>query len=180
MRKHALLSLAVLGLTAALAARAQEKTPTAAARKTSASKADRHVDLSPGDIQWGDPPPNLLPGAKLAVLQGDPAKSGPFTVRVKAGDGYRVSPHWHPTTEHVTVLSGTFHVGMGDEFNESKGVALAAGGFSTMPAKMHHYAWFTGESEIQIHGMGPFKLIYVNPADDPSKGKNTGKSGEKQ
>jgi len=75
----------------------------------------------------------------------------------------------HPTTENVTVISGTFHIGAGDKFDQAASTALIAGGFASMPAKMHHDAWFKGETEVQAHGVGPFKLTYVNPKDDPTK-----------
>src|SRR5947209_5293152 len=66
-------------------------------------------------IKWGDAPPNLTKGAKLAVLQGDPSKPGPFTMRLSMPAGYKVAPHWHTQAENVTVISGTFMVGMGDK-----------------------------------------------------------------
>ena len=128
-----------------------------------------HTVFAPGDLKWGDAPPVFQPGAKMAVLQGDPGKTGEFTVRLKAGDGYKIAPHWHPTTENVTVISGTFNIGAGDTLDQSKSTALAPGGFTSLPAKMHHWAWFKGDTEVQVHGMGPFQLIYVNPADDPTK-----------
>jgi hypothetical protein len=40
-----------------------------------------------------------------------------------------------------------------------------------MPARMPHYAQFKKGAEVQVHGMGPFVINYVNPADDPSKKK---------
>lgn len=125
--------------------------------------------MNPADIQWVNAPTVLPPGAKMAVLLGDPAKTGLYTIRLKAGDGYKIAAHWHPTTEHLTVISGTFNLGTGDKLDESKATAMSAGAFGTMPAKMHHYAWCKGETEIQVYGMGPFKVIYVNPEDDPSK-----------
>ena len=128
-----------------------------------------HVALNPSDLKWGDAPPIFAPGAKMAVLQGDPSKGGVYTVRLKAGDGYKIAPHWHPTTENVTVISGVFNVGAGDKMDTASTTALVAGGFASMPAKMHHYAWFKGETEVQVHGVGPFKLTYVNPKDDPTK-----------
>ncbi|MGH9442708.1 MAG: cupin domain-containing protein, partial [Thermoanaerobaculia bacterium] len=94
-----------------------------------------------------------------------------YTVRLKAGDGYKIPAHWHPTAENVTVISGTFHVGMGNKLDEAKGTALTSGGFVSLPPKMNHYAWFTGETEVQVHGMGPFKLTYANPADTPEAAK---------
>ena len=111
------------------------------------------------------------PGAKMAVLQGDPSKAGVYTVRLKAGDGYKIAPHFHPTTENVTVISGVFNIGAGDKMDTASTTALVPGGFASLPAKMHHYAWFKGETEVQVHGVGPFKLTYVNPKDDPTKAK---------
>ena len=132
-------------------------------------KAPVHVVMDPSAIQWGDPPPSLPKGAKLAVLEGDPSKKGFFVIRIKGPDGYRVAPHWHPTRETLTDISGTFHLGMGDTLDTSKGDAMPAGAFGYMDAKMHHYAWFEGETVIQVEGMGPFVINYVNPKDDPSK-----------
>ena len=115
----------------------------------------------------GQPP--WPPGAKMAVLEGDPTKEGPFVIRVKAPDGYRVAPHSHPKAERLTVISGEFHIGMGDKLDPQKGQLLHAGGFAEAPAKMNHFAWTTNETVVQVHGPGPFAITYVNPADDPSK-----------
>jgi hypothetical protein len=146
---------------------AEDKAAAPAAKPAAHKPA--HVVFNAADIQWGDAPPVLPPGAKMAVLQGDPSKAGVYTLRLKAGDGYKIAPHWHPTTENVTVISGTFNVGTGDKADPASTTALTAGAFASMPARMHHYAWFKGDTEIQVHGVGPFKLTYVNPADDPSK-----------
>ncbi len=148
----------------------QEKAAPAA-KKTTVAKKPAHVIMNPADLKWGDAPPVFPPGAKMAVLQGDPGKPGLFTIRLKGPDGYKVAAHWHPTTEHVTVISGTFYLGTGDKLDETKGTAMGPGAFTTMPAKMHHYAWMKGETEVQVYGMGPFQLTYVNPADDPSQAK---------
>jgi ChrR Cupin-like domain len=136
---------------------------------TPKTKPPAHALLNESEIQWGDAPASLPPGAKMAVLQGDPSKGGVYTVRLKAKDGYKIPPHWHPTRENITVISGTFYVGMGDRFDESKATALAAGGFGSMPAQMHHFAGFKGDTEVQIHGVGPFSITYVNPKEDPRK-----------
>ena len=120
------------------------------------------------DLKWGAAPPALPAGAQMAVVSGDPGKAVMFKVELKMPAGYAVPAHWHPTTENVTVVSGTFHVGMGDKLDESKGTALSAGGFASLPPKMNHYAWFTGDTEVQVHGMGPFQLTYANPADTPA------------
>jgi len=129
--------------------------------------APHHTVVKPDALTWGPAPPVLPAGAQATVLVGDPTKEGPFTIRLSAPDGYRVPPHFHPTTENVTVISGTFHVATGDTFDTAKGDALAAGGFVSLPAGMHHYAWMEGPTVVQVHGIGPFALTYVNPADDP-------------
>lgn len=137
------------------------------------------VDLTPEAMQWKDAPPAFPRGAQMAVLSGDPQKPGPFTIRLKAPAGYKVPPHWHPEDELVTVISGAIYLGMGDEFDESKGKAHSPGSFAAMPAGMHHFAWTRGETIIQINGIGPWGITYFNPADDPRLAP-TGRSGKNQ
>jgi quercetin dioxygenase-like cupin family protein len=107
----------------------------------------------------------------MAVLSGDPNNKGTFTVRLRAPDGYKIAPHTHPTAENITVISGTLHLGTGDKFDEAAAHEMVAGSFGVMPAGMKHFAWTTGETVIQIHGVGPFEIKYVNPADDPRNAK---------
>lgn len=126
--------------------------------------------FTPQTIPWGPPPPFVAPGAQLAVIEGNPAAStGDYTVRLKMPDGYRIAPHWHPQRENVTVLSGTFKVGMGDTFDTSKMGSFPAGSFAYLDPDMHHYAMASGEVIVQVHGNAPLQFNYVNPADDPSK-----------
>lgn len=129
-----------------------------------------HVAIAAADLKWGPAPPSMPPGAQVAVLDGDPSKAGvPFVIRGRFPDGYRIAPHWHPTDENVTVVSGTFSVGKGDRFDDATMTALTAGGFAHMPKSMPHYAMARGETIIQVHGTGPFVVNYVNPGDDPRK-----------
>jgi quercetin dioxygenase-like cupin family protein len=128
-----------------------------------------HVMITPADIIWVDAPPSVPPGAKMAVLEGDPVKPGPFTMRIKLPAGYKIPPHWHPAIEHATVISGALNMGMGDKFDIAKTKELPAGSFSMMPAKAHHFAWAKEETIIQVHGIGPWGINYVNPTDDPRK-----------
>ena len=130
-----------------------------------------HKVLDPANLEWGDPPPGLPPGAKVAVLSGDPAKKGVFTVRMRAPTGYKILPHRHLVAEHITVLSGSFHMGTGEKFDESAGHRMSPGSFMAMPAGQTHFAWTTEESVIQVHAEGPFEIVYVNPADDPRNAK---------
>ena len=139
------------------------------AEKTAAPAMPDHGLTTPDNLKWGPAPPVFQAGAQMAVLQGDPGANGPYVVRLKMPDGYKIMPHWHPTTENVTVISGTFHLGAGEKFDDTKGMDMPTGSYGFVGPHMNHYAWATGETVVQVHGMGPFKLTYVNPADDPSK-----------
>jgi quercetin dioxygenase-like cupin family protein len=123
---------------------------------------------TPPALKWGPAPPVLEPGAQMAVLQGDPSKAGEeFTVRLRFPNGYKIAPHTHPTAENVTVIEGTFLVGMGSTVDRSKMMALPRGAFVSAPAQHAHYAVARGETVVQVHAIGPFALTYVNPADAP-------------
>jgi Domain of unknown function (DUF4437) len=126
---------------------------------------------APGDIKWKEAPPSLPKGAMIAVLEGDPSKEGPFVFRAKLPDGYRVMPHTHDKAERVTIIAGTFYIGMGDKFDATRGTAMAAGSYGQWPADMKHFAWVKGETILQIHGTGPWSIKYVNPEDDPRNQK---------
>ena len=133
------------------------------------ASAPAHVLTTASEIKSGEPPPVFGKGASFAVVAGDPSKPGIYVVRLKMPAGYKIAPHWHPTDEHVTVISGTFALGMGDKFDEKTMKVLPAGGYALLPADMRHFALAKTDSTVQVHGMGPFALTYVNPADDPSK-----------
>jgi ketosteroid isomerase-like protein len=128
-----------------------------------------HTLLTPNQVAWGEAPPNLPPGGKIAVISGDPTMPGPFVLRAELPAGYTIAPHWHPTDEHVTVLAGTFAFGMGDTLDPAAMQDLPAGGYALMPAEMRHYAMAKTATTLQIHSMGPLVFNYVNPADDPSR-----------
>ena len=161
-----MLLTSVLVVTGALVAVAQ---PPAPSKPKPAPAASGHKMVTPDQVKWGPAPPSLPPGAQLAVLDGDPGKAGFFTIRGKFPDGYVVPPHWHPTDEHVVVLSGTLMMGTGDKAEPSAMHALPAGSFSRIPKTVHHFVQAKGETIIQVSGMGPFVVNYVNPSDDPRK-----------
>jgi Domain of unknown function (DUF4437) len=138
---------------------------------THAHSHDGNV-FTPDTIRWAPAPPLLRPGAQIAVLEGDPtASTGDYTIRLKMPDGFRISPHWHPLRENVTIISGTFKVGMGDDFDTSKMQAFTAGSFAFLDPNMHHYAMASGETVVQVHGQSPVQFSYVHPEDDPSRAK---------
>ena len=140
-----------------------------------ASSAPWAADMAAGsmymnakEIKWGDAPPNLPKGAKIAVLSGDPGKPGPFVARLQVPANYKIAPHYHSTDEDLTVISGSFHLGEGDKMEMKGGHEISAGGFHHLPAKTHHYAWSKGSAVIQINATGPFDIVYIDPKDDPT------------
>lgn len=130
--------------------------------------AEAHVLVAPADLQWADVP-SLPPGAKVAVIEGPLNEAVPFTIRLKLPANFKIPAHWHPAIEHVTVLSGTFNVGIGDKFDMAVTKPLSAGGMAIMQPNTNHFVWTKDETIIQVHGVGPWALNYVNPADDPRK-----------
>jgi len=130
---------------------------------------DMKMPVNDKAMKWGPAPAVFPKGAQVSVLSGDPSKDAPYVLRLKMPAGYRIAAHNHPTTENVTVISGHFHIGMGDKLDEKKGMELTAGGYGEAPAHMNHFAWTTSPTVVQVHGQGPFAMSYVNPADDPSK-----------
>ena len=134
-----------------------------------------HILITPTtELKWTEP--EALPaGVKLAVLEGDPSAAGSFTMRLKLPANFKIPAHWHPVDEHVTVLSGTFNMGMGDKLDEKAGKELPQGSFVVMPAKTNHFAWTKVETVIQLHGSGPWGINYVNPSDDPRLKKGVSK-----
>jgi hypothetical protein len=127
-----------------------------------------HLVVAHDKLAWGPMPPQFPAGAQLAVVQGDPGGDGFYVVRARFPAGYRIMPHWHPGAENVTVISGKMHIAAGDAFDDKAGDVLEAGGYVSLPALMHHYAWAESASEIQIHGIGPLAIFYVDPKDDPT------------
>ena len=124
-----------------------------------------HQFVSAKDIKWGTTP--SLPGAKFAVLEGPMNEAVAFTARIQFPAGYRIAPHFHSGIEHVTVISGEFAMAHGEKFDESRLTKLRPGDLAIMQPKTPHFAMTTMPTEVQIHGVGPWTLTYVNPKDDP-------------
>jgi mannose-6-phosphate isomerase-like protein (cupin superfamily) len=136
------------------------------AAQAAGDKVD-HIMVTPDAVKWVDAPPSLPAGAKWAVLEGDPPQAGPFTFRVKVPAGFKMPPHKHPNLEHVTVLSGVFHFGMGEQLDEAKVKPMPAGSFVVIPTDSPHYFVTKDETILQVNGIGPWGITFVNPADDP-------------
>jgi hypothetical protein len=127
-----------------------------------------HVIVPADKVQWGPAPPALPAGAQISVLEGDPAQKGTITLRLRFPADYAIPAHWHSMTERVTVLSGALYVGMGDNLDRQASQPLDPGGYVSLPAKMHHFAWTKAPTVVQISLEGPFDIFYVNATDDPA------------
>jgi quercetin dioxygenase-like cupin family protein len=132
-----------------------------------------HVLVPADKIQWGPAPPVLPAGAEIAVLEGNPSEKGPLTLRLRFPANYNIPAHWHTMSERVTVLSGALSVGMGDKLDRKATQKLAPGGYVSLPANMHHFAWAATPTVVQINLEGPFDIFYVNPADNPQQTQTT-------
>jgi len=167
----ALLVAAALAPAAWAQDKAKAPAASAAAKAPSAAPAQAaaHKMYTAKDLTWVDSP--SLPGAKVAVLEGPMNEAGPFTARIKVPANYKIAPHTHPGIEHVTVISGAFQMGMGEKVEEKGMHTLAPGDVMIMQPNTPHYAKAKGETVVQIHGTGPWKVVYVNPDDDPTKKK---------
>ncbi len=151
------LALVALGSAPVLA-----QTPEAAAPQPATPAAS-------DQLQWGKAPPGLPEGAEVAVLKGDPTKPGPYTVRVRMPDGYRVPPHSHPTDERLVVLSGVLLVAHGPNMRTSGPATLEAGAKLELAGGTPHSVTARGATIIEIESTGPFEITYLNQADDPRK-----------
>lgn len=121
-----------------------------------------HKIIHFADLKWTP----IIKGCELAPLSGDPNADGtPFVIRIRCADGAKIPAHWHPVDENITVMKGTFMVGMGDAFDESKMQTMNVGNFLTMTKEMHHFGLCKGETIVQVHGIGPFKINWVNPSE---------------
>jgi len=136
---------------------------------TGADTHATHVIVAPAELQWADVP-SLPPGARVAVIEGPLTEAVPFIARFKfPADYYKIPAHWHPGIEHVTVLSGALNMGVGDTLDPEKSKVLSAGSVSIMQPNTNHFAWTKEETVVQVHGVGPWGVTFVNPADDPRK-----------
>ena len=127
-----------------------------------------HSMVTPADLKWG-PVPSLPAGAQITIIEGPMNEAKPFTIRLKLPANYQIPAHSHPAIEHVTVISGTFNMGTGDKLDKAKTKALSPGSVAIMQIGTNHFAWTSEETIVQLHGIGPWDVKYVVPADDPRK-----------
>jgi quercetin dioxygenase-like cupin family protein len=132
-----------------------------------AQHSGEHIMLAPSELTWTDL--RSLPGVKIAIIEGQLNQAVPIMFRLKFPPNFKVPPHWHPGIEHITIISGTLHMGIGSVFDRSKTRALTPGSVSIMQPGTHHYVWTDEETIGQVHSIGPWSVNYVNPADDPAK-----------
>jgi len=146
--------------SAAIAAIAALMSPAALAE-------DDHVLIESDAFEYQAGPASLAEGSEYAVLYGDPGSDGVFAMRLKLPDGFHIAPHFHGQPEIVTVISGTFRIGMGEEADPDEATTLEPGGFFAYPPGMAHYAYAEGETVIQLNSTGPWTITYVTDDDDP-------------
>jgi uncharacterized RmlC-like cupin family protein len=125
------------------------------------------VTLTPTEMRWTSQGALAAPGLEQLNLIGDPAKAGPYTLRLKFPKGFRIGPHTHPDSREVTVLSGVFATGYGDSFDSARLKILPAGSFYTEPANVPHYIEIQEDTVLQVSGTGPSGRNFVKPADNP-------------
>lgn len=140
-----------------------------AAAMPAAATAEAPVILGANDVRYRPGPPTLPPGPEIAVLYGNPGAPEIFALRLKLPAGYRLPPHRHERPEIVTVISGTFHLGIGEDGDRARTTRLEAGAFFAVPAGTAHYGYAEGETVIQLNTIGPGGIAYVDPADDPRR-----------
>ena len=132
-----------------------------------AQHAGDHIMLDPSELVWNDLP--SLPGVKIAVIEGPLDQAVPIMFRLKFPANFKVLPHWHPGIEHITIISGTLNMGIGERVRQPQDPRAEARQRSIMQPKTHHYVWTSEETIGQVHSIGPWSVNYVNPADDPGK-----------
>ncbi|MEX2220764.1 MAG: cupin domain-containing protein [Candidatus Rokuibacteriota bacterium] len=153
-----------LATLAAIAIALVTLTPTAG----NAQAHGDHLMVAPADLKWADVP-SLPPGAKVAVIEGPMNEPKPFTMRLRLPADYRIPAHYHSGIEHVTVISGTFYMGIGDKLDPKATRGLGPGSVAIMQPGTRHFAWTKDETVVQVHGVGPWTVTYVNAAEDPRK-----------
>ena len=124
--------------------------------------------MTADQLVWS-PMLTLPKGAEVAVIEGPLNEAVPMTFRVRLPAKYEIPAHWHPWIEHATVISGSLNMGTGDKLDRSKTKHLSAGSVAVIAANTNHFSWTSEETTLQIHGIGPLVIHYVNPADDPRK-----------
>lgn len=127
------------------------------------------LQVQPDAIAWRPGNPSMPPGTQIAVLEGDPKAAGMFTIRLKVPAGSRLAPHWHPRDERVTVIAGVAAVGFGDGVDEAAVTRFGPGAFYLNPARSHHYVLFPEESILQVTGVGPWQVHFIEPRGAPAR-----------
>ncbi|MGA8233464.1 MAG: cupin domain-containing protein [Candidatus Acidiferrales bacterium] len=156
---------------------AQTKQP---AKETPARASSGPMIVEPGSEKWSDIPAAAMVGTpsveiggtlRVAIIQGDPMTAGhTYTLRLSCTDGAKIAPHWHPTTENVTVIRGAAAVGMGSKWDDAALKDVPTGGFFWAAPHMRHFAECKGDTILQVHGVAPFLINFVSPDESqPAK-----------
>ena len=139
-------------------------TPTRAATAAGATQV-----FTPENMKWVQGPASLPRVIRICVLEGNPTRSGPYTLRLWLPANTRIDPYWRSGPERLTVMIGGIWIGLGDRYSENAGPPIRAGSFAVIPARLHHFIWTRDPTVLQLSGSGPWDLFYVNPLDDPRR-----------
>ena len=135
--------------------------------ENSSSHSHALKSILPGELDWR-PFPAFPPEARLAILVGQPAEAGLYVIRVKLPSGIKLMPHRHPEDRIYTVISGTFYIGVGPQFDADALVAYPPGSVVLLPGNTWHFHWAkSGEYITQVMGTGPLGMEYLDLHDDP-------------
>ena len=162
---NALLALVVLAACAE--APPAEETPADDVGEQDAASAvepaaEENVSYEGADLPWGEPDN----GMQYLALYGDSGAEGqPFVFRLKVQTGFELGPHTHPITEHMTVLSGRFFVGIGETLDREAATAYGPGSYLAIAAGVPAYMWAEGETVVQVHGVGPLATEFITPPE---------------
>jgi quercetin dioxygenase-like cupin family protein len=166
MKRHPLIGAAVAAFVFLFVSEAVAQDPPVAIVDEG---PDEHLIYTPADVEWQPGPGSFEPGASFSILEGDPSQPGVFNMRIRMPDGFVIAPHWHPNVERVTVLSGTFRLGMGETVDREAAQPLQAGSYFSLPPHEPHFAIAEGETVVQLQSIGPWEINYVRPEDDPRR-----------
>lgn len=130
---------------------------------SSAATAPQPTIVTPANVKWiaGT---GAEKGTYYASLYGDPRKAGAqYTYLLKVPAGMKLAPHVHAVLEQVSIVSGTFAVGVGRTWDSKKMVVLGPGSFAAIPANVPHYAMAKTTTVLEIHGIGPETMTMLKP-----------------
>jgi hypothetical protein len=116
---------------------------------------------------WRPCPPTLPPGCEMAVLDGNPQGADLFTVRFRTSRALVMPPHWHPTDERVTIITGKAAVAFGADATRQDATEFGPADYYVNARHAVHSVWIESGTVLQITGIGPWQAISISEAAPP-------------